>query len=90
MIDNEMSCSPNPQWLKDFKQEIQKEFSLSSLDATCIAGKVARIVRNQDKKACEWLKEHVAVAYIDMGKGGFSECHCPDWWLDDFRKAIEE
>lgn len=41
-------------------------------------------------KACEWMKVHVATAYIDMGKGGLSECHCQDWWLDDFRKAMEE
>lgn len=78
MIDNEMSCSPNPQWLKDFKQEIQKEFNLSSLDATCIAGKVARAVRKRDRKACEWLKTYDVT---------FTETPS---MLEDFRKAMEE
>ena len=76
MIDDEMSCKPNPNWLKDFKQEIQEEFNLSSLDATCIAGKVARIVRMRDKKACDWIKSN-----LDSDEGGEIEL-C-------FREAME-
>lgn len=74
-----MCCSPDPQWLKDFKQEIEEEFNLSSLDATCIAGKVARIVRKRDRKVCEWItKEWVK-----------HDCDTPTA-ISRFRKAMEE
>ena len=85
MIDNEMSCSPNPQWLKDFKQEIKEEFNLSSLDATCIAGKVARIVRKRDKKACEWLKVNI---HNDLSIGTYADTI--ETLVEDFKKALED
>ncbi|MCQ2299731.1 MAG: hypothetical protein MJZ81_06375 [Bacteroidales bacterium] len=75
----EMNCSPDPQWLKDFKKEIQEEYKLTSLDAACIAGKVAKIVRKRDDKACEWLEEN---AWIDGTEYKFD--------ITDFRKAMEE
>ena len=84
MIDNEMSCSPNPQWLKDFKQEIQKEFNLTALDATCVAGKVARIVRKRDRKAWSILKELIDESEND----GYCEKHIIT--QEQFCEAMEE
>lgn len=84
MIDNEMSCSPNPQWLKDFKQEIQKEFNLSSLDATCIAGKVARIVRKQNREVWQWMVDWV---FENAPHEVFDELMSS---REDYIKAMEE
>lgn len=92
----EMVCSPNPQWVRDFKKELIEKFNISRTDAILISGKVCKIVREQKAidddhlhevkkmvidKACEWLKK----------QGN-------DWWegyglpfsMDDFSNAMME
>lgn len=81
----EMNCSPDPQWLKDFKKEIQEEYKLTSLDAACIAGKVAKIVRKRDEKACGWLKANI---HNDPSIGTYVDT--VETLVEDFVKEVEK
>lgn len=77
----EMNAQPSPQWLKDFQKEIEEEYKIPHTDAIFIAGKVAKMVRKRDKKACEWLSERCAF--------GVHPCSGTALVME-FRKVMEE
>lgn len=67
----EMVCSPNPQWVEDFKKEIIEKFNINRTDAILISGKVCKIVREQkaiDDDAVRAIVEEQVLKAIEKQK----------------------